>query len=371
MMKFAALVFCVLVSFNVAVNGDTIVLRSAGKDVDLKVIGVTGEYVNAVLPKKYLKSLNMQFLNTANYPDVISFDIANEAVECKIREITEDAIHVLIPTSKISSLQMFFQSDGKQAVAPSAGIDLKQKITDSPEKKEKPPHFTTEAERKPEVQKNGGDNALFEEIRTDIIENKEAGKHYRLKTKKAKKKDLLKEDGKLVTDAENAPEGIPESVEEETPLAVSGESSESDQDLLKESYDKEDIGEDVEADDADDAGKSEPIVQNRKLGGVEGKILQGGNPLSGCQVKLQMLEKAGLLAKGYRPIEGAVEIETATDNDGVYHFVNVSPGLYKLYWKPPSETTWVRRFKMEPDVIVESGKTTKPKKIETTKRTLN
>ena len=69
-----------------------------------------------------------------------------------------------------------------------------------------------------------------------------------------------------------------------------------------------------------------------------------------------MLEKSGLLAKGYRPIDGAVEIETVTDKDGVYHFENVSPGLYKLYWKPPSETSWVRRFKMEPDVIVEPGK---------------
>lgn len=368
MVKFAAIAFCALVCFCGAVNGDTIVLRSAGKDVDLKVIGVTGEYVSAVLPKKYLKSLNMQFLNTVNYPDVISFDIANVAVECKIKEITEEAIHLLIPTSKISSLQMSFPSEGKQAVASSVGIDLKQKTTDSSEKKEKPPPFAAEPEMEPEVQKNAGDNPLFEEIRTDTIENKEAGKYYRLKTKKAKKKDLLKENDQVVTDAKDAPEGILESVEDETHLAGSGEPSESDQNLLKESHDKEEVDAAV---DADDAEKSEPIAQNRKLGGVEGKILQGGNPLPGCQVKLQMLEKAGLLAKGYRPIDGAVEVETATDNDGVYHFVNVSPGLYKLYWKPPSETAWVRRFKMEPDVIVESGNITKPKKIETTKRTLN
>src|SRR3990167_7040510 len=104
MTKFAAIVFCVIAYFCAVVNGDTVVLRNVG------------EYINAVIPKKSLKSLNMQFLNTGNYPDMISLDIANVTVECKIKEITEDAIHVLIPTSKISSLQMSFQSDGKQTV---------------------------------------------------------------------------------------------------------------------------------------------------------------------------------------------------------------------------------------------------------------
>ena len=66
-----------------------------------------------------------------------------------------------------------------------------------------------------------------------------------------------------------------------------------------------------------------------------------------------------------------MENETVTDNEGVYRFANVSPGLYKLYWKPPSETAWVRRFKMEPDVIVVPGKLTNPKDVETMKRTLN
>src|SRR3990172_4238513 len=115
MAKFAAIVFCALVCFCVAVNGDTVVLRNVGIDIDLKVVGVTGEYLNAVISKKSLKSLNMQFLNPGNYPDMISLEIASVAVECKIKEITEDAIHVLIPASKISSLQMSFQSDDKQS----------------------------------------------------------------------------------------------------------------------------------------------------------------------------------------------------------------------------------------------------------------
>jgi len=219
----------------------------------------------------------------------------------------------------------------------------------------------------PKVQEDDRGKGIVDEIRTDSIEKKEAGKYYRLKTKKAKKESLLEEDDKLVTKTEDASMGIHESIEDEKPLTESGETSESNQDLLKESYDKEEVDKAVE----EDIKKEEPVIQDRNLGSVEGKILRSGSPLSGCQVKLQMLEKSGLLAKGYRPVAEAMEIETVTDDDGVYRFVNVSPGLYKLYWKPPSETSWVRRFKMEPDVIIEPGKLTNPKDVETLKRTLN
>ncbi|MBI2470049.1 MAG: carboxypeptidase regulatory-like domain-containing protein [Planctomycetes bacterium] len=366
MMKFAAIVFCVLVCFYAAVNGDTIVLRNAGKDIDLKVIGVTGEYINAVIPKKYLKSLNMQFLNTGNYPDMISLDIANVAVECKIKEIAEDAIHVLIPTSKISSLQMSFQSDGRQTVTSPVATDNRQKTTDVVEEKGELAQIAVERGPGPEIQEDAGNKVIVDEIRTEPIEKKDVGK-YRLKTKKKKKENLPEEDRKSLTKTEDEAMGIHDSIEDEKPLTESEETSESNQALLKESHDKEEVNKPVE----EDIKKEEPVVQDINLGSVEGKILRSGSPLPGCQVKLQMLEKSGLLAKGYRPVEEAMEIETVTDNDGVYRFVNVSPGLYKLYWKPPSETTWVRRFKMEPDVIAEPGKHTNPKDIETLKRTLN
>jgi hypothetical protein len=367
MAKFAAIVFCALVCFCVAVNGDTIVLRNVGKDVDLKVVGVTGEYINAVISKKSIKSLNMQFLSPGNYPDMISLDIANVTVECKIKEITEDAIHILIPTSKISSLQMSFRPDDKQTVSDPVQIDNRPKTTDVVEEKGKSLQIVEERGLEPKIREDAGSRVIVDEIRTDPIEKKEAGKYYRLKTKKAKKESLLEEDDKLVTKTEDASMDIPESIEDAKPLTESRETSESNQDLLKESHDKEEVDKAVE----EDIKKEEPVVQDRNLGSVEGKILRSGSPLSGCQVKLQMLEKGGLLAKGYRPVAEAIEIETVTDDDGTYRFVNVSPGLYKLYWKPPSETTWVRRFKMEPDVIVEPGKPTNPKDIETLKRTLN
>src|SRR3989339_782560 len=366
MAKFAAIVFCVFVCFCVAVNGDTVVLRNVGKDIDLKVVGVTGEYINAVIPKKSIKSLNMQFLDPGNYPDMISLDIANVTVECKIKEITEDAIHVLIPASKISSLQMSFQSDDKQSKLLPVEADNRPKSRDVVVEKEKSAQIEDQ-KLEPKVQEDDRGKGIVDEIRTDSIEKKEAGKYYRLKTKKAKKESLLEEDDKLVAKTEDASMGTRESIEDEKPLTQSEETSESNQDLLKESLDKEEVNKAVEG----DIKKEEPVIQDRNLGSVEGKILRSGSPLSGCQVKLQMLEKGGLLTKGYHPVEGAVEIETVTDNEGVYRFANVSPGLYKLYWKPLTETTWVRRFKMEPDVIIEPGKLTNPKDVETLKRTLN
>lgn len=114
-----------------------------------------------------------------------------------------------------------------------------------------------------------------------------------------------------------------------------------------------------------------PVAMDSKLGNVQGKIFQNGKPLKNCQVKLVVMEKVGFLTKEYHTVEGASEIESVTDDHGVYHFANIPPGRYKMYWLPPSETGWVRRLKMDPDVVVESGKLVTPKDIETTKRTLN
>ena len=65
------------------------------------------------------------------------------------------------------------------------------------------------------------------------------------------------------------------------------------------------------------------------------------------------------------------EYEGITDSEGRYHLINVAPGEYKICWKPRTESGWVRRLEIKPDVIVEVGKTTYPKDIETFKRVIN
>ena len=376
MIKFTAIIFCMLVGFYVEVKGDTITLSNVSKDIELKVISVTNEYITALIPRKSIKSLNMQFLKTGNYPDIIDFEGA--AVGCKIKEITEDTIQVLIPTTTISKLQMSFPSDNKldkQVKTVPVGIEDGSKKLDvgvEEEKMEKMEDVgeVEEVEEKTTESKipdTFAEKEIVDEIRTGYAGKTGGGKNYRLKTKRVKRESTSEEGDLSKAKTENEPLVIneEESVLEEKPQE-SEEASEPNQQLSIDSPDK-DFGKAVTA----ESKKEEPVIQDPNLGRVEGKIFNSGKPLPECQVKLQMLEKSGLLAKGYRPVEGALELETTTSEDGIYQFMNVSPGQYKLHWKPPSETTWIRRFKMEPDVIVEAGKLTKPKEIETMKRTLN
>lgn len=370
MIKFTGVVLFVLVSFCTVVNGDTIALKNVGRDVEIKVVGVTAEYIDAVISKDSIKSLSMQFSNTGNYTDLISLHVANTAVECKVKEITENAVRVLIPTSAVSSLQMAFQTDGKQIkTLPSVEVSNKPKITDVIVKKEQ----LEEQRLETKIKDDTGDKVAVEDIRTSPAEKTGAGKNYRLKTKKKKKEKITEGSDLSMSEAEDTSLDTDEVAVDEKPLEDVEKVSGLTQERLAEPMGGKDANEDKEAEKIiqEEVKKEKPVKQNPNLGSVEGKILHSGSPLPDCQVKLQLLEKGGLLAKGYRPVNGAVEIETVTYKDGVYHFENVSPGLYKLYWKPPSETSWVRRFKMEPDVIVEPGKNTNPKDVETLKRTLN
>jgi len=187
---------------------------------------------------------------------------------------TEDAIHVLIPTSKISSLQMSFQSDGKQTVTAPVEVDKRPKATEVVKEKGKSAQIVVSRELEPQIQEDAGNRVIVDEIRTDPIEKKEVEKYYRLKTKKTKKESLLEEDDKLVTKTEDASKGIHESVEDEKLLTETEETYESNQDLFKKSHDKE-VDKAVE----EDIKKEEPVIQDRNLGGVEGKILRSGSPL--------------------------------------------------------------------------------------------
>ncbi len=370
MKKLAVIVACVFMAFCVVAQGDSIILRNVNKDVDLKIEGVTGEYIYAVLPKKALKSLNMQFSNTKGFSDAISLNIADAEVECKIKEITEDAIHLLIPTSALSSLQMSFQPGNKQQ-------DAKQpeKVSVHTEKRPKKTKVVVEEEKTEQAMDRSELPVLRDEdegaetvegIRTGPAKVSEAGKSFRLKAKRSK-----------AGIAGNGGGGLEEKTEHESPETGKLDVAEKLQDEEGEVSEREPAPEKAVSDKGLNEGIGEgkkvekPIARNGNLGRVEGRILRSGAPLSECQVKLQMLEKGGMLAKGYRPVAGALELETVTDKSGLYQFDDVSPGMYKLYWKPPSETSWVRRFKMEPDVIVEAGKLTNPKDIETLKRTLN
>jgi hypothetical protein len=341
MVRFIALVLCAIMGFSAAANGDTITLRKVNKNVELKVIGITDKYIHAVISRKALKSLDIRFFKASEYPDLIFLNVENAVIECKVKGVTGESIQALIPTTAISSLQVSFQADDKQdkivsVETPQAAIGI------TSEEKEMTP-VEAEVQEPVESEKEGiVENKIVDKMRTDTEER--TGKYYQPNTKKTELENLT-DKGTLSSIGTGGGEtGMP-----------------------KQKPTSDALGKDRIKPVEEGLKKEKPLDQN--LGRVEGKILKGGKPLPNCQVKLLMLEKYGLIIKGYRSIAEAMEFETTTDEEGVYRFVNMAPGLYKLYWKPPSESMWVRRFKMEPDVIIESGKLTNPKDIEILKRT--
>ena len=111
----------------------------------------------------------------------------------------------------------------------------------------------------------------------------------------------------------------------------------------------------------------EDIFEAENYGKVSGRMLNRGKTLPGCQVKITLLEKWGFFGS---PREG-VHFETVTDENGHYSFDKVTPGGYKLFWKPPHASSWIRSIKMEPDFFVETGKTCSVFDRETNIRTIN
>lgn len=397
MVKFIAIVLCAILGFSAVANGDAITLRKVNKNIELKVAGITDKYINVVISKKAIKSLNIRFFNADEYPDLIFLNVANAAIECKVKGVTGESVQALIPTTAISSLQVSFQSDDKQNKIIPAETPQATDITS--EEKEITP-IEAEVQEPQESEKEVVmESKIADKIRINTEEK--SGKDYRLRTKKKEMKNLTDKGGISGAEIEGghaAGENENEQPQEESVgMPLTNQTSESDftkSGLSKTGVEEGRLNEDKKiqeeggetaipdqksANDTSGKDRIKPVAEDLKkeklldpnLGRAEGKILSGGKPLPNCQVKLQMLEKYGLITKRYRPIEGAMEFETTTDEEGIYRFVNMAAGLYKLYWKPLSESMWVRRFKMEPDVIIESGKLTPNKDIETLKRTLN
>lgn len=118
--------------------------------------------------------------------------------------------------------------------------------------------------------------------------------------------------------------------------------------------------------------QEEKVIISQTTGRVEGRIAHGGNPLPGCKVKIVLMVKRGsVFFKNFAAQSDAPEFETETDRDGKYVFQDIPEGDYKLFWRPPGEDSWIRRMKMEPDVLVQTGKTCTPKAVDTGRATVN
>ena len=336
---FILVVFIVLTSFCVSTHADIITLKNTNHDVELKVLGVSDEYITAAIPSKAIKTLVKQFSDAKSYPDVVFMISPGVTIVCKIKEVTEGTVQILIPASGISSLKTGVQPSVKpEKVTPVS------RISDKP--KDVVGDIKTPPQGKTGVEKNSGWQAKplnNEEVIT--MERLSAGNIEGESAARVKRAAPLEDTSARKAGGKTF--GIAQQAENEASDNVENVASQETKNMRM------------------------PVVQDSKLGSVEGRIFQNGKPLKNCQVKLVMMEKYGYLTNEYRIVEGASEIESVTDEYGVYHFANIQPGKYKMYWMPPSETGWVRRLKMDPDVVVKSGKLVTPKDIETMKRTLN
>lgn len=135
----------------------------------------------------------------------------------------------------------------------------------------------------------------------------------------------------------------------------------------KDEVSKEKIKKELRIEFEEKKQEEERIFKEQNYGDVKGRMLYKGKPLSGCQVKIVMLEKWGFFGN----VKEGLRFETITDEEGRYYFEKVPPGGYKLYWKPPHETSWIRTIKMEPEIFVEPGETFYMRDRETNVRTMN
>ncbi|MCR4293132.1 MAG: carboxypeptidase-like regulatory domain-containing protein [Candidatus Kuenenia sp.] len=357
MVKLYVTVLFLGMQFFTVARGDIIVLKDIDKKIDFSILGVTDEYVSVEIPKRDMKSLDMLFLQRDAFPDVIHLYTEEISLKCKVKEIKKDEIIVMIPTHAISSLQMSFMENGVEETFPAKKMH-KSHVAEIGK------HMDNKEERQREAlesqiqnQTDNREEELTDELRTDIVGKSNAKKYYRFKTKKVFEAEDTFDKNEFVDFGTSADDGSTRIWAGKTSSASGVEEDKLLTGEVVGTYGK--------------VAEEATVLQDANLGSVEGRILKSGKPIKDCQVQLRRLEKSGLLSREYRMVDGALELEVVTNDEGFYHFMNVMPGEYKLYWKPPLETTWVRRFKMEPDVIVESGKTIKPRDIEVLKRTLN
>ena len=278
---------------------------------------------------------------TETYADTLKLEGFEEKIDVKILEMNEEFIKVVVPQREIGSIGIKSEDDDKYPDTVFIKVDGKEnkvickivKIT------KKPGSITLQISRErvaaiqiafPGSGQDQGDASVRSvQPYVDVERLKEQIKEeLRLEFEKKQEAQLeiQQEDGVA----------IEERIKEE---------------LMAEFEEKE------RAYDAENCGK------------VAGRMLLKGKPLPGCKVKIQscLWKKWGIFGN---PRKG-LRFETITDENGCYLFDKVQPGGYKIYWKPPGGSSWIRSIKMEPDIFVEAGETYHFRDRETNVRTVN
>jgi hypothetical protein len=311
-----------------AVHADTIKLKGIEEGIEAKITELTQDYIGVVISKTAIKSVTIQPGDLRAYPDLVSLHTNGIELECKIISVNPGSIGIRIPKSEVISMQMVF--------APEVAREEKQGRA-SALGGQRTPTFSPPAE------------AVEAYVPPALSPPRESWAEMRAAEPQVSRREAK------------------EKIKREVMRELESEEAWPDPQVFKEEI-KRELKEELEAKQE----VEEKVFQETQLGRVEGRMLRKGQPLLDCEVKIVMLVKAKISLSGsfYQP-DMPTEYDGITDEEGSYHLINVAPGGYKFYWKPPTESGWIRRLEMKPDIIVEGGKTTYPKDIETFKRVLN
>ncbi|MFQ5965279.1 MAG: hypothetical protein ACE5KZ_13470 [Candidatus Scalinduaceae bacterium] len=286
-------------------------------------------------------SLFFLVISSKIYGDTLGLINFDEQIDAKIVEVNEEFVKVVIPQREIGTINFKSELDDKypDSVFVNANGKEHKVVCKIVKMSKEPGSITVNIPR----QKVSSIQIAFPGSEHDLSNNQ--------------KKTLNTRKEHLPVDVDRLKEQIKEE------LRLEFEKKQNKEDVVFEEKIKEELRLEFE----EKQQMEEEIYETENFGKVKGRMLFKGKPLPGCRVKIVKLEKWGFLGK----IKESLKFETITDENGRCHFEKIPPGGYKLYWKPPAESSWIRRLRMEPDIYVEAGETYYLPDRETHVRTLN
>ncbi len=117
--RFFYLAFFLFLTINSRIYGDTIRLLNFDEDIEAKIVEVSEEFVEVIIPQKEIGAISMKSELPARptggddkYPDTVSINVHGKEnkVVCKIVKITKKpgSVTLQIPKQKVSSIQITF-----------------------------------------------------------------------------------------------------------------------------------------------------------------------------------------------------------------------------------------------------------------------
>ncbi len=280
-------------------------------------------------------------ISTKTCADTLSLEGFDEKIDVKILEMNEEFIKVIVPQGEIGSISIKSEADDKYPDKVLISVNGKEsKLTCKIKKITKNPGNITlqiSREKVSAIQIAFPGNDQMDTLST----HREEPPQPHVDT------ELLKEQ---IMDQLRHEFGVNQERREQEGVVI-----------------EERIREDLKSELESKERRRTKAYEAENYGTVTGIMLFKGKPLPRCQVKIVKLESWGLFGKQ----KESLQFETSTDEYGRYLFEKVQPGGYKIYWKPPHESSWIRSIKMEPDIFVEAGETYRYRDRETNLKTVN